>query len=155
MWGGIGRTVSEGQDGHACSLCSTAINCPPLASPGRCSARARLPAAPTFASIGGATKPVEMLMTPEERMLLDEALGRANAALALARTLTQTLGELGIIPPAHLLDMQDVSALVLEEAMGDQRAMPDLAVQLRETRSTTAMLDDLPLFRAARAARRS
>jgi len=114
-----------------------------------------LPAAPTFASIGGATKPVEMLMTPEERMLLDEALGRANAALALARTLTQTLGELGIIPPAHLLDMQDVSALVLEEAMGDQRAMPDLAVQLRETRSTTAMLDDLPLFRAARAARRS
>ncbi len=94
-------------------------------------------------------------MTDEERLLLDEALGRANAALALARNLTQTLGELGIVPPSHLLDAQDISVLALEEVMGDRRATPDLTVQLRETRATTAMLDDLPLFRAARAARRS
>lgn len=94
-------------------------------------------------------------MTDEELLLLTEALGRANAALALARDLTQMLGELGIIPATHLLDARDVSALVLEEALGDRRATPDLAVQMRETRATTALLDDLPLFQAARAARRS
>ena len=94
-------------------------------------------------------------MTDDERHLLDEALGRASAALTVARTLLQTLGELGIIPPSHILDIQDASTLVLEEALGDRRAPPDLAVQLRETRSTTAMLDGLPLFQAARAMRRS
>ncbi len=94
-------------------------------------------------------------MTDDERLLLDEALGRANAALALARGLMQTLGEMGLIAPSHILDVQDVSALVLEEVMSDRRATPDLVVQLRETRLTTAMLDDLPLFQAARAARRS
>lgn len=94
-------------------------------------------------------------MTDEGRLLLDEALGRANTALGLARALMQTLGELGVIAPSHILDMQDVSALALEEVMGDRRATPDLIVQLRETRATTAMLDDLPLFQAARAARRS
>ena len=94
-------------------------------------------------------------MTDEERSLLAETLGRANAALALARDLTQMLGELGVIAPSHLLEMQDVAALALEEVMGDRRATPDLAVQLRETRATTAILDDLPLFQAARATRRS
>ncbi len=94
-------------------------------------------------------------MTDDERFLLDEALGRANTALALARGLQQMLGEMGTIPPSRILDMQDISTLVVEEAMGDQRATPDLVVQLRETQSTTARLDDLPLFRAARAARRS
>ena len=43
-------------------------------------------------------------MTDDERFLLDEALGRANAALQLARSLAQMLPELGVIPPSHMLD---------------------------------------------------
>ncbi len=54
-------------------------------------------------------------MTPAERMLLDEANGRADAAESLARALFQALGDMAIIPPAHLLEMLDLMLLALDE----------------------------------------
>lgn len=78
-------------------------------------AEARLSAAPAFATIGVSTHPMEEPMTPEEQMLLDEANGRADAAESLARALFQALGDLNIIPPAHMLEMLDLMLLALDE----------------------------------------
>lgn len=75
-------------------------------------------------------------MTDDERDLLDEALGRADAALQLSRALLQVLAEMNVVPPSILMDVIDAGVLAAEQSMGDPRATREHQVQLREMRAT-------------------
>ena len=93
-------------------------------------------------------------MTDEERLILDEALGRADAALDLVRMLMQLLVEGNVMPAPLLLNGLRASMHMTEDARANPDATPDVPVEHREVRATLEVLRDLPTFRAALAAKR-
>ena len=89
-------------------------------------------------------------MTEDERAVLDEAVGRANAALSMVRMLMQVLVEADLVPPGLVLEGLDAIALATEEAVGDVRATPDTTIQLDQVRHTLDVFGRMPGFKPGR-----
>ena len=80
----------------------------------------------------------------ERDLLLEAALGKADAALDLCRMLFQLLMEQHVMPRDLMLSGLDLTALAAEEVGGDPRARVSTSIQIAELQSALEEMRALP-----------